>query len=177
MRLTQNGSGPRAEKRTDLLPPPLGSPSDTQLLTLLREHIAAEHQVIEDYRRLADDAPEDVGYLMRLIIADEEHHHELLQAMTNSVRERIEFRRADPTVPLTTVAGDALRPLVEATERFLRIERDDLRGLKVLRRLLRRQRDGSHLALLVRQMEFDTRKHIAVLKAIRASARKSPAAV
>jgi hypothetical protein len=55
---------------------------------------------------------------------------------------------------------------MEETARFLEFEREDLTNLKRLAKVLRRQRRGGLIPLLVEVMELDTKKHITILKFI-----------
>lgn len=120
---------------------------------------------------LAQTASEDIGYLVGLIVRDEEHHRELVREMKNAVHGDIEYRAIEPRVPRGTIHAARQTRLLEVTEELLRLEREDLKKLRKFRRALRRQRDGSLFSVIAEQMEFDTRKHIALLERIRGWAR------
>jgi hypothetical protein len=60
--------------------------------------------------------------------------------------------------------------LLDITARLIETERDDLRRIRVLKRRLRRQRHQSLLSLVADILEFDTRKHLHMLKFLRAAA-------
>ena len=61
---------------------------------------------------------------------------------------------------------------MDATDRFLAFERADLKSLRQLEKELRPVRDTTLFSVLIQVMEFDTKKHIAILEFIRRSAER-----
>ena len=54
--------------------------ADARILEVLRIHDERERAILESYRRLVDDTTDDgIRYLGRLIIDDEERHHEVIR--------------------------------------------------------------------------------------------------
>lgn len=154
-----------------VLPPPLASPTDQSLLDLLSEQEAEEKGVIDAYLTASDQAPDEIRYLIGLILQDEQRHQELVREMQNAVHADIEYHPIEPRVPRVTSFGRAQPELLAFAERLLDLERNDLKKLRRFRRRLRRQRNGSLFSVIVEQMEFDTRKHIALLQHIHTWAR------
>jgi rubrerythrin len=157
---------------TSTLPAPHGSPWDEALLEHLDHHVDSEQEILDSYAELAATGPEYVQYLVGLIVDEEERHHRMLREMANRVQGDIEYRDVGPSVPhLRFGAADRDR-LVEDTQRFLQLEREDLQSLKGLGRVLRQQRLGGLFPLMVSLMELDTKKHIAILEFIAKTARR-----
>lgn len=150
---------------------PRPSPSDEQLLELLESHANHETEALQAYDELAARSPDEyVRYLAGILLEDERRHHQLVAEMVNRVRADAEWRPIEPNVPHTGSPHDRAG-LLEATERLLETERDDLRQIGVLKRRLRRQRYQSLLSLVADLLEFDTRKHIHILAFLHSTAR------
>lgn len=146
------------------------SPDEETLLANLDRHVANEEAVLDSYVEFARSGPEFVRYLVHLIAEDEGRHHRILREMVNRVVGEMEFRSSGPSVPSMSFQGADRERLVDETSRFLALERDDLAGLKELRKVLRRQRRRGLIPVLVEFMELDTKKHIALLEFIAESA-------
>lgn len=141
---------------------------ETALLEHLTKHVEVERDLLASYQEISEKAEAPyASYLINLIIEDETRHHRLFGDLVNALRAPVE-RVAGTQVPTVTNAANA-RELLDATERFLRAERADERGLKRLsrRRVLRSMRGHSVWPLLVELMERDTKKHQAILRFIR----------
>lgn len=147
-----------------------GSPDEKALLAHLDRHVASEEAVLDSYVQFARSGPEFVRYLVNLIAEDEERHHRILREMVNQVVGEMDFRTMSPSIPSTDFQGTDRERLVEATARFLALERDDLASLKELTKSLRRQRLRGLIPVLVESMQLDTKKHIALLEFIAQSA-------
>ena len=141
------------------------------LLLCLESHIESEQEVLEGYAALAADGPDHVRYLVELIVDDEQRHHRIMQEMANRILSEVEFERVEPSVPYEWCPPRDRDRLVEQTNRFLEQERSDLSELKVLERAMRRQHRDGLFPLLVRTMELDTYKHVAILEFLRKTAK------
>jgi rubrerythrin len=148
-----------------------GSPWEEALLQRLLRHTEAEQELLDSYGELAESGPEHVRYLVGLILDDEARHHRVFQEMVNTLVGEIDFRDVEPRVPYVFTRPAEREKLLEETKRFIELEKQDLKGLKALQRELRPVRDSMLFALLVRMMELDTRKHIAILEFIGKSAK------
>ena len=74
--------------------------SDVQILETLRTHDEREGAVLASYRRLVDESPDEgVRYLGRLIIEDEERHHQVISEMANRIDSWIQGRDIAPSTP------------------------------------------------------------------------------
>lgn len=141
--------------------------SPARLLETLRSHGEREAAVLESYRRLVEDSPDEaVRYLGRLIIADEERHHDVITEMANRIDSWI-IREVtiEPSTPALSPRVD--RVLLEQTRQLIALERQDARELRLLQKKLRHTPPTSLLPLLVNLMLRDTATHIEILRFIR----------
>ena len=153
------------------LPRIRGSVWEEKLLAHLARHAEEESELLASYAELAGSGPEHVRYLVGLILADETRHHRLFQEMVETLDGQIQFSDAKPPVPYVYCVGANRRQLIEETKRFIELEKQDLKGLKDLERELEPMRDSMLFSLLVRMMELDTKKHIAILEFIAKTAK------
>jgi rubrerythrin len=137
-----------------------------EILALLESHGAREGEALDAYKRVAEesDAGPAVRYLVRLILEDEERHHQVFTEMANQIRSIVWELEVEPKVPAMT-PRDAPELLAE-TRRLLAFERDDAKELRQLHRALRHSPPSSLHPLLVDVMRHDTAKHIAILEHI-----------
>lgn len=140
------------------------------LLEMLQRHVAEEEGVEAGYRALAAETEaKDVRFLIELILEDEARHHRWLGQLANSVRALVE---QDPDADIPWIGRlDHRSELLEATKRFLAIERADARHLRQLMRELHEVEDTTLWALLVRLMLLDTEKHIEILRFVQRRAK------
>jgi hypothetical protein len=145
-----------------------GSP--VRLLETLRTHAECEAEVLESYRRLVDECPDEgVRYLGRLIIEDEQRHHNVIAEMCNRIDSWIiQGITIEPSTPDISPRVD--RVLLQETQRLIALERRDARELRALKRQLRNTSPTSLLPLLVKLMLHDTATHIEILQFIHAYA-------
>jgi rubrerythrin len=143
----------------------------------LYDHVTAhgknEGEVLEAYADLAErtDSPA-FAFLARLILEDERRHHQMLDALAESIRNSAELSgRPSPIPDLALFTADRDRILVE-TERFLALEKEDNKELDRLAKRLKDVRDTTLWELVVRLMQADNAKHRRILEFIRARARE-----
>lgn len=138
-----------------------------ELLAVLETHGEREGAALDSYTRLVEQSEnQGIRYLGRLLLEDEERHHRIIAEMANSVRSFVEQRNIAPRLP--SMVGPVSDDLLAETKRLLAFEQDDLAELRRLRKDLKRTTAYRLLALLVDLMIQDTRKHIEILKFIRA---------
>ena len=137
------------------------------LLNQLEAHEVLEREFLDDYRRAAETSEDrGVRFLMGLITQDEERHHRLVAAMAEDVRRSLNWSEGEQPLPRVEASPASAPELLSQTERFLKIERDNLDDLKDLKHIVRDLNSGL-LELIVEGMEDDTRKHVEILKYIR----------
>jgi len=147
-----------------------GSVFDEQLLEHFNQHVEGELGLLDAYQELRDRGPDHVRYLVDLILSDEVRHHQTFVELANRLRSDIDYRDYEPKVPFLQKDRADSTALVEATNRFLAFEREDRKSLRQLEKELRPLRNTTLFSLLVKLMELDTEKHIAILEFIRRSA-------
>lgn len=135
-------------------------------------HGANEGHVLDGYQRLAEttDSPA-FAYLAGLILDDERRHHQMLNDLAETIRRSAELSAEPLPIPdLGMFRADRER-ILEQTEQFLAVERDDQRELKRLEKELRDVRDTTAWQLVVKLMKHDNEKHRMILEFIRDRAR------
>ena len=141
--------------------------SDARALDILRAHDEREATIRTSYRRLVDESPDEgVRYLGRLIIEDEERHHEVLGEMANRIESWLLDMSVEPATPPLSPRVDP--ELLEETRRLIALEREDAKELRLLQKELRYAPKTSLLPPLVKLMLHDTSRHIEMLRFIRA---------
>jgi rubrerythrin len=138
-------------------------------------HVAAERDVLTEYRQLAEDesAAPSVRYVARLILDDEIRHHQTFQDLAEAIRQMGELRTEDEPIPsLRGLRADADR-VVAAADRLIAVEKEDARELKELAKELADVQETTLFGLLVDVMRRDTDKHLAILKFLRARAKEA----
>jgi hypothetical protein len=140
--------------------------SDVRVLETLRTHDQRESAMLASYRRLVyESSDEGIQYLGRLIIEDEERHHQMISEMANRIDSLVEGIRIEPSTPMLSPHVD--RELLEETRRLIALERLDAKELRLLQKELRYAPATSLLPLLVKLMLHDTARHIEILRFIR----------
>jgi rubrerythrin len=147
---------------------------EQELFDALLAHEHGEEEVLTAYEALAKEtSSETVRYLISLIVEDERRHHRILVELANTVRAEATLEKRGTQVPYLDVRrGDTA--LLEATRRFLAVERKDRAELKHLSRKLRAGSDGSLSVFVVDLLRSDTDRHIKVLRFIENVVRRSP---
>jgi len=141
--------------------------SDARVLSTLRAHDERERAILASYRHLVDESTDDgIRYLGRLIMDDEERHHEVIREMANRVESWMQDVRVEPSTPSLSPQVDP--DLLEETRRLIALERQDAKELRLLQKELRYAPPTSLLPLLVKLMLHDTARHIEILRFIRA---------
>ncbi len=130
-------------------------------------HDEREQDILASYRRLVDESPDEgIRYLGRLIIEDEERHHQILDEMVNRIESWLHDMSLEPATPALSPRVDSM--LLEQTRRLIALERQDAKELRLLQRELRDAPRTSLLPLLVKLMLDDTARHVEILRFIRA---------
>ena len=126
-------------------------------------HVRDENYVLDRYAELAaSTADPGTRFLLQLILADEQHHHQVFEQLRAA---------AAPDASGDNLPGPPDPPaaevpvLLEQTQRFIDFERQDAASLKALGRQLRSSSGdaGTLWRLLVELMELDTEKHLRIL--------------
>lgn len=145
---------------------------EQQLYDHLVQHVEEELDVIRAYQQLAEqtDSPA-FAYLARLILEDERRHHQLLRDLAETIRTSAELTGEPTPIPDLGMWGTDREQILEETERYLRLEKQDNKELDALVRELHDVRDTTMWELIVRLIQQDNKKHQRILKFIRDRAR------
>lgn len=147
-----------------------GSVWEERLLRHLIRHAETEQEMLDSYAVSAESAPGYARYVVGLILEDEARHHRLFKEMIETLTGQIECRHDAGPIPSVRVS-ESHQEFLEQTIQLIDLEREDLKELKTLEKELRPVRDTMLFSLLVRLMEFDTKKHVAMLDFIRDTAK------
>jgi hypothetical protein len=134
------------------------------LMHEFKHHEADEERWLSVYKKVADQSGDPIRrFLLNMIVADEERHHELLERTVASLRDDPAVSRATRSPAPAPAAADAGRELSVMVERFLDVERKGIRQCEKLKKTSRRFRHALP-ALFCDAMIYDSLKHIAILK-------------
>ena len=138
----------------------------------LTTHEENERQLLHEYQQAAADSRSPAfRYLVSLIIDDEIRHHRLFQELADSLRNDAEMHPEEPPIPRIVNWGPDPAFLVELSERLARHEQMDLTELRRIRKEMDDLKDTTLWVLLVRLMELDTEKHIAIAEFVKRHAK------
>lgn len=146
--------------------PPPDRDLERRVINLLKEHGPREGEALAAYEQLAEESSDSAHrYLMELIIEDERRHHRVIEEMLHAVESFVWEVDVEPRTPAAVRRPD--ERIYEATGELLKLEREDARELRRLKKELRGSRAWSVHGLLVDVMLQDTNKHIKILEFIR----------
>ena len=151
---------------TTRIPHDLSEP-DRALIDHLTSHVESEKEMMGLYDALAHDEHPYVAYVANLIAEDEARHHRLFLEWIETIKALAELRDAPDGIPHVDY-----RPVPPETiamvDRLLKFEKADLATSQSLRREIRDVRTSTLWGMLVELVIADTKKHITVLKFLRA---------
>ncbi|HSB85713.1 MAG TPA: hypothetical protein VLD86_05360 [Ilumatobacteraceae bacterium] len=140
---------------------------DRVLIEHLADHVNSEKEMIELYDVLERDDHPYVSFIARLIGDDEARHHRLFSEWIETIKALAELRDAEDGIP--HVDYQPVDPeTIGMVERLLEFEENDLVETKKLRHELRSVRNSTLWGILVELVIADTKKHIKLLKFLRA---------
>ena len=151
---------------TDLRTLPAGASAwEVQLYEMLAGHVVSERALLETYIETAEaSGSAALRYVVDLLIADERRHHRVWADLADSLCADAELVDEAPVVPHLDFDRSNADAVIEITERLLNSEREDLRQIKQVQKLLSSVSETTLWGLLVEMMEHDTYKHIALLR-------------
>lgn len=135
-----------------------------RVLQALADHEAGEEDAIATYQRMAADDDPAIAVLMRLVLEDEERHHQLIDRIATSLRDNLNWTHSPNALPAVAPLP-GLPPSISATtaRSLADDERRGARQLRSLARELAQSYDGL-LSLLLEMMALDSEKHERVLR-------------
>ncbi len=147
---------------------------ESELYEHLMSHEDSERKLLVEYKQAASASQSRAfQYLADLIIEDEVRHHRVFRELASALKTDAEFRPEEPAVPRLDHWGHNPAGVVEETTKLLEREHADADELRRLARQLKDLKDETLWQLLVKLMEMDTAKHIAILDFVRRHARSA----
>jgi len=138
-----------------------------RLMNEFQTHATHEEQWLTDYQAIAKESSDPlIRFLLELIVADEQRHHELTRRMITKLKDELAWTRAEGLARRVHDKGDKRDQLLVSVERFLEAER---KGIKEYERL-KKTSQGHYrdvFALLYTTMVHDSHKHIGILEFLR----------
>jgi rubrerythrin len=144
-----------------------------RLMNEFQAHATQEERSLSSYRVIAGETDDPrMRFLLGLIVADEEKHHELTARMISKLRDELAWTRSTALARRGGEHAHAAKRLLASVESFIAGERkalEDYARLKKQSRGLYRDM----FALLYTTMIHDSRKHIDILNFLRARLKES----
>ena len=138
-----------------------------RLMNEFQSHADHEEQWLTDYQASAKEASDPlIRFLLGLIVADEQRHHELTNRMIAKLKDELAWTRSEGLARRVYEKGEKHTQLLSSVERFLDAER---KGIKEYERL-KKESQGLYrdvFALLYTTMIHDSHKHIGILEFLR----------
>lgn len=146
---------------------PQGESPVELLVRALEAHETAEQETLAEYERLLDVVRDPaVKVLMRLLVEDEQRHHDLLRGMATTLRDGVRWAHSAGALALDIQPGESDdEQLLKTTRMRLREERHGVREFRELAREHHNLHDGL-FALLFEIMALDSEKHERILSYI-----------
>jgi rubrerythrin len=137
-------------------------------------HATHEAAWLADYQAIARESTDPlIRFLLSLIVADEERHHELTVRMISKLKDELAWTRSEGARRRGKLKGKKATELLSSVESFLGAER---KGIKEYEKL-KKQSQGLYrdvFALLYATMIHDSQKHIGILEFLRERLVESP---
>ena len=153
----------------DLLKTPGGVSPIERLLNEFEAHETKEEKCLEYYKQVLGDMPNPMTrFLLQLIISDEEKHRAVVHAMVATLKGSLNWSKPSGSLEGSAGSAPVNSKLLDATEEFIRIEKE---GIKDYKTLIGESRDFYHglFKVLMDSMIRDSEKHIELLEFLRGS--------
>jgi hypothetical protein len=144
----------------------LTAPWDERLLSHIETHLTQEKAAASFYEALAEMGDRQVGYLARIVAADERRHHRMLVELLTSVGRIAAEEQCGSSFANTASDSPKLDALIKAVEELIRVEKSDAVDAKQLKRDIRSVPDGSLWLMIIEIMSLNAETHLRILKAI-----------
>lgn len=138
-----------------------------RLMNEFQSHAIHEERWLSSYRELATETTDPkIRFLLGLIVADEEKHHELTARMILKLKDELAWTRSTGIAHRASESGEKAKRLLASVENFMDAER---KGIKEYERLKKESRGlyRDLFALLYTTMIHDSHKHMEILKFLR----------
>ncbi len=146
------------------------------MMNEFKTHENDEAEWLKTYQKTADETDDPlVRFLLSLIIADEERHHQIIDRMIARLKNDLAETRPEKIFQEKQGPAGKNAGLRAALDRFLEVERN---GIKEYERLSKASGGLGHdlFGLLCRTMVHDSMKHIGILDFLRRRLREPKSA-
>jgi hypothetical protein len=135
-----------------------------RLMNEFQSHATHEERWLSSYQEIGKETSDpQIQFLLGLILADQERHHELTNRMISKLKDEMAWTRSSGPLRRTGEKGGKRKRLLMSMESFLDAERKGYKRLK-------RESQGLYrdvFALLYTTMIHDSHKHIDILEFLR----------
>jgi hypothetical protein len=164
-------AGQRAE---DGIPESPEFSSVQRLMNEFQSHATHEQRWLSNYQDIAKETSEPlIRFLLGLIVADEEAHHELMGRMISKLKDELAWTRSTGPARRTGERGEMAKRLLVSVESFIEAERKAIREYE----RLKKESQGLYrdvFALLYTTMIHDSHKHLGILEFLRRKLTENP---
>jgi hypothetical protein len=138
-----------------------------RLMNEFQSHATHEERWLSSYQEIGKETSDpQIQFLLGLIVADQERHHELTNRMISKLKDEMAWTRSSGPLRRTGEKGEKRKRLLMSVESFLEAER---KGMEEYKRL-KKESQGLYrdvFALLYTTMIHDSHKHIDILEFLR----------
>src|SRR5512139_3100491 len=104
-----------------------------RLMNEFQSHAGNEERWLVDYNEFAQEATDPlIRFLLGLVVADEERHHELTSRMIGKLKDELAWTRREGSARRPVERGEKAKRMLASVESFLKAERQ---GIKEYERL------------------------------------------
>jgi hypothetical protein len=137
----------------------------------LVSHVDDERELLVAYQEAAVQSESAAfRYLVSIIVEDERRHHRVFAELADTLQTEVDGLPEAFAVPRLGHWGFERAQILELTDAFLAQERKDAVQLQDLEAELDPVKDTTMWPLLIRLMQADTSKHIAILEFVKEQA-------
>ncbi len=142
-----------------------------RLISEIKTHESAEERWLSIYKKIAAESEDPITrFLLDLIIADEERHHQIIGRMISSLKDDLANSGMTGSSAVNAKAKTRAKELAQAIDRFLEVERNGIREFKKLNKASERFHQKL-FGLLCRSIIQDSMKHVDILSFLRSKLR------
>jgi rubrerythrin len=144
-----------------------------QLMTEIHSQTIQEERLLSTYREIAQESTDPlIRFLLGLVVADEERHHELTSRMISRLRDELSLSRAGTPQRRASRRSGKAEPLIRSLDLVIEAERGAIQEYEKLKQ----ESEGlarDVFALLYSTMIHDSQKHVGILEFLRARLSKT----
>jgi len=138
-----------------------------RLMKEFESHETHEAVYVRRYREMFQRMQNPlVKFLLELILADEEKHHTVIQAMTSTLKGSLTWTRWQNAMDGLYNLGEKKEEILKVTEDFMRAEKKEILEYRKLMRATKRYYLGL-FTLFLAAMIHDSEKHVEILEFLR----------